>query len=307
MRINPPVAGAALFALLLLAPRVEAQESLEAARQLYASAEYDSALTMLNGLMVSSTTREDRRAIALYRTLCLLATNRRAEADRAIEAMVTQDPLFRPAADDIPPRMRTAIAETRKRMLPGILHQKYAESKAAYDRQDFPVASAGFKEILDGLADPDIAAVASQSPLSDLKTLANGFHELSVKSMAPPPAPAPAPRAAEAPPAAPASAVVPRAPRVYSVDDRNVVPPLVLKQQIPAFPGKVTTPKNGVLELVIDITGAVESATMRVSVSPQYDRMATAAARTWLYQPATVDGTPVKFLKRIQVSLVPNQ
>jgi hypothetical protein len=35
--------------------------------------------------------------------------------------------------------------------------------------------------------------------------------------------------------------------------------------------------------------------------------MATAAAKTWQYQPATVDGSPVKFLKRIQVSLVPNK
>src|SRR5262245_14502683 len=103
MRINSSVALCTVVVVLLLAPRVEAQESLEAARQLYASAEYDTALTMLNGLMTTSTTREDRRAIALYRTLCLLATNRRAEADRAIESLVTQDPLFHPPVDDIPP------------------------------------------------------------------------------------------------------------------------------------------------------------------------------------------------------------
>jgi hypothetical protein len=302
MRMYLTIGAGSLCAMLLLAPPVHAQDSLEAARQLYASAEYDSALTMLNSLMVSTTTRDDRRTIALYRTLCLLATNRRAEADRAIEALVTQDPLFRPA-DDIPPRMRTAIAETRKRMLPGILHQKYAESKAAYDRHDFPVASVGFKEILDGLADPDIAAAASQSPLADLKTLANGFYELTMKAMAPPP-PAPAPRVAEAPAPAPAP-VVPRAPRVYTADDRNVVPPLAVKQQIPAFPGKVTVARSGVLEVLVDINGTVESAMMRVSINPQYDRMATTAARAWQYQPATVDGTPVKFLKRIQVSLVP--
>jgi hypothetical protein len=42
-------------------------------------------------------------------------------------------------------------------------------------------------------------------------------------------------------------------------------------------------------------------------VNAQYDRMATAAAKNWQYQPAMVDGAPVKFVKRIQVSLVPNQ
>jgi hypothetical protein len=301
MRMHCSVGICALAVVLLTGPRVEAQESLDTARQLYASAEYDSALTMLNGLMMSSATREDRRSIALYRTLCLLATNRRAEADKAIEVLVTQDPLYHPPVDEIPPRMRSAITETRKRMLPTILQQKYAESKAAYDRDDFAMASAGFKEMLDGLSDPDIAAVAALSPLADLKTLAVGFYELSKRSIVP--APLPAPRVAEA--VAPVVAPAPKAPKLYSVEDRNVVPPLALKQQIPPFPGRVTTAKVGVLELVIDGTGAVESAMMRVPVNPQYDRIAITAARSWQYQPATVDGTPVKFLKRIQVSLVP--
>ena len=69
----------------------------------------------------------------------------------------------------------------------------------------------------------------------------------------------------------------------------------------------MTLAKTGVLELVIDNNGNVESAMMRVPVNAQYDRMATTAARTWQYQPATVDGAPVKFVKRINVTLVPNQ
>jgi hypothetical protein len=304
MRTNLSVAVCTLLVILVMAPRVEAQQSLDVARQLYASAEYDTALTMLNGLMMSSSTREDRRSIALYRTLCLLATNRRAEADRAIEVLVTQDPLFRPQLEDIPPRMRTAISDTRKRMLPGILQQKYAESKAAYDRQDFAVASAGFREMLDGLGDPDIATAAAQAPLADLKTLATGFYELSSKALMPPPPAQTAKVIADAS-VAPGPSIR-REPKVYNVDDRNVVPPLALKQQIPAFPGKVTEAKMGVLELVIDNSGAVESAMMRVPVNPQYDRIALAAARNWLYQPATLDGSPVKYLKRIQVSLVPD-
>ena len=86
-----------------------------------------------------------------------------------------------------------------------------------------------------------------------------------------------------------------------------MVPPQAIRQQIPAFPGKVTMTKSGVLELVIDRSGNVESAMMRVPVNAQYDRMATTAAKNWQYQPAMVDGVPVKFMKRIQVTLVPNQ
>jgi hypothetical protein len=303
MRINASVAACTVAVLVLSGPRLHAQDSLEAARQLYASAEYTSALTMLNALSTTNSPREDRRAIALYRTLCLLAVGRGAEADRAIESMVSADPLYRPEADDIPPRMRTAIAEARKRMLPGILQQKYKESKSAFDKQDFMQAASGFKEMLDGLADPDMSLVASQSPLADLKTLAVGFYELSSKALVPTPSAVPAAAEVVAPP--PPAAIQP--PKVYSVEDRNVVPPQPIRQQIPAFPGKVTLQKTGVLELVIDPNGNVESAMMRVPVNAQYDRMTTTAAKSWQYQPATVDGTPVKFVKRIQVTLVPNQ
>jgi TonB family protein len=304
MRMNASVATCTIAVLLLSGPRLHAQDSLEAARQLYASAEYTSALSMLNGLSAIDMPREERRAIALYRTLCLLAVGHRQEADRAIESMVSADPLYRPDADEIPPRMRTAIADARKRMLPAILQERYKDSKAAFDRQDFSRAAFGFKEMLEGLADPDISAAASQSPLADLKTLAVGFYELSSKALVPAPAAAPAPAEALLPPGPPA---IIQAPKLYTADDRNVVPPQAIRKQIPEFPGKVTVAKSGVLELVIDRSGNVESATMRVPVNVQYDRMATTAAKNWQYQPAMVDGAPVKFVKRIQVTLVPNQ
>jgi TonB family protein len=304
MRMNASVATCTVAVLLLSGPRLHAEDSLEAARQLYASAEYTSALSMLNALSSVDSPREERRAIALYRTLCLLAVGRGAEAERAIESMVSADPLSRPDADEIPPRMRTAIAEARKKMLPAILQEKYKDSKASFDRQDFSRAAFGFKEMLDGLADPDISVAASQSPLADLKTLAIGFHELSSKALVPLPAASPAPAEALLPPGPPATI---QAPKLYTSEDRDVIPPQAIRQQIPAFPGKVTMTKSGVLELVIDRSGNVESAMMRVSVNAQYDRMATAAAKNWQYQPATVDGAPVKFVKRIQVTLVPNQ
>jgi TonB family protein len=304
MRMNASVATCTVAVLLLSGPRLHAQDSLEAARQLYASAEYTSALSMLNSLSNVDSPREERRAIALYRTLCLLAVGRGAEADRAIESMVSADPLYRPDADEIPPRMRTAIAEARKRMLPSILQEKYKDSKAAFDRQDFKHAAFGFKEMLDGLSDPDIALSASQSPLADLKTLAVGFYELSSKALVPPPVATPVPALAALPPGPPATI---QAPKLYTAEDRNVVPPQAIRQQIPAFPGRVTMTKSGVLELVIDRSGNVESAMMRVPVNAQYDRMATTAAKNWQYQPAMVDGVPVKFVKRIQVTLVPNQ
>ena len=181
-----------LVLALAWAPPIEAQESLAAAtfataRNLYATAEYDRALAMLDGLLTAARARDERRSIELYRTLCLLAVGRTEDADRAIEGIVSADPMFRPSADDIPPRLRQAFSDTRRRVLPNVVQQRYAAAKTAFDREDYAAASDGFGRVLEALADPDLAAEAARPPLSDLRTLALGFHDLSEKLAVPPP------------------------------------------------------------------------------------------------------------------------
>jgi TonB family protein len=108
---------------------------------------------------------------------------------------------------------------------------------------------------------------------------------------------------AAAPPAPP-PVVVDAPPRIYSAGDANVVPPITIRQVVPPYPGKVLIAGASTMEVVIDTAGNVESAVMDVPLHPVYDRIALGAARTWQYQPATVDGKAVKFRKRIQLSLV---
>src|SRR5207248_2140850 len=80
------------------------------------------------------------------------------------------------------------------RMLPDIIQQKYADAKGAFDRKELATARTGFKQVLDLLADPDIAQAAAAPPLSEMRTLAAGFRDLSAPPPAPPPVrPAPAP------------------------------------------------------------------------------------------------------------------
>jgi hypothetical protein len=71
------------------------ENPLTAARDLYASARYDEALAVLNGLP-SDAVASDRKSIEQYRSLCLLALGRGTEAESAIAAVVTADPLFMP-------------------------------------------------------------------------------------------------------------------------------------------------------------------------------------------------------------------
>ena len=289
------LAASILFAAVL---GLAAQDSLTMARDLYASAAYEDALAVLNRLRNADHSADDGRSIEQYRAFCLLALGRTDEAERAIEAVVAAQPSYRPSESEVSPRLRALFADTRRRMLPTIIQDRYAQAKAAYDRKDYATAAHSFKLTLEMMSDPDLGGAANQPPISDLRTLAQGFQELSAKAAAPPPPP-PAPL--------PAVTTQPAGARIYSSDDVNVVPPLALRQVFPPFPARLVPAGQGVVEVVVDETGIVESAALRQPVNPQYDTIVLSAAKTWLYKPAMLDGVPVKYRKMIQIVLRPTR
>jgi protein TonB len=218
--------------------------------------------------------------------------------------VVAAEPSYRPA-NDLSPRVRNAFSDVRRRVLPSIIQQRYMQAKASFDRKEFAAAASGFAQVLDTMNDPDAAAVINKPPLSDLRTLAVGFKDLATTAVPPPPLPAaPPPSTAPAAPMAQPPAL-PKAPRVFTSNDGEVTPPTVIRQDLPTYPGQVPIGKQGMIEVVIDESGAVESALMRISVSPAYDQMALSAVRAWRYRPATVNGLPVKYRKAVQVTIRP--
>lgn len=295
----------ASFVVLVGGGPAAAQDSFTAARDLYASAAYEDALAMLNRLREPSRAPTEERAVEQYRMLCLLALNRAEEAQKAIEVIVAAEPGFRLSESDISPRVRSTFSDVRRRMLPALIQQQYGRAKAVFDQKNFSAAADGFSRVLEMLADSDIGVSANQPPLSDLRTLAAGFRDLSVTAATPPP-----PAAAAASPAAPSveppATRTPPAPRVYGADDGNVVPPTVVRQSLPPFPSKVVTSHQGALVVIVSETGAVESATMRIPISSNYDRAILEAARQWRYRPATLDGVPVKFRRVVQINVTPS-
>jgi hypothetical protein len=283
----------ATLVAFLAAPAIAADD-LAAARDLYAAAEYEDALQLLDRLRIAERRPEEVRTIEQYRAFCLLALGRGSDAEKAIASIILAEPGYQPSNADVSPRLRAAFTDVRRRMLPAIIQEKYAAAKMAYDQKHFIAAATGFKQVLETLGDPDVASVVGQSPLSDLRTLAAGFHELAVSAAAPPPPPAPVP--------ARDLAVAAAAVRIYTPGDPNVVPPITARQVLPPFPAGVAS-ANGVLEVVIDETGGVESAIMRVPVSPRYDGLAVEAAREWKYRPAMLNGVAVKYRKLVQISV----
>jgi TonB family protein len=280
------------------------QDTLARAKDLYGLAEYDEALTVLNRLYETALPAVPSEVTG-YQVLCLLALGRTDDAQKAIEALIKADPLYRPSPSMMSPRTREKFDAVRRELLPDIAQRTYDTAKAAFDRKELPVALAEFDRVVALLDEPGLADMQN---MADLRRLAIGFRDLSKAAVAE----VPASRSA-ASPNVPAPLVTPLAPvaepRTYTGEDAGVVPPIVVSRRTPIW-----TPRNeiekrreyrGVLELVVDEAGAVTSAMLGRSVHPAYDGQLVDMARTWKFRPATKDGVPVKYRMTIEIRLGP--
>jgi protein TonB len=228
---------------------VAADDSLATARDLYAAAAYEDALAVLNRLGTPAGAPGDGPAIGQYRAFCLLALGRVSEAEQAIETLIAAEPSYHPSDLDASPRIRSAFSDVRRRMLPSIVQQQYAQAKAAYDKKEFGVAAEGFRQVIGALNDPDLRSAANQPPLSDLRTLAAGFGELSASAAAPPPLPLPS-----------APVVVPEPPQLAG----------------PARPAVQTSSLVQTARPVVQTSPAVQTARPAVQTSPASPAVQTA-------------------------------
>jgi TonB family protein len=289
----------ALLIVALATPVLAQDGPLAAARDLYASARYDEALAVLNGLRPQESGNPTAmRSIEQYRSLCLLALGRGTEAEAAIAAVVASDPMYLPTETEASPRVRTAFSEVRQRQLPDIARTRYASAKSAFDRKDFTTAEQQFRDLLRLIDDPDMGG-----RLADLRMLVAGFVDLSSASAVPAPEPKPEPKKEEPP--APQAPVQPDPLRVFTGEDEGVTPATPIRQDVPRVPAQLSsqTRDRGVLDVTIDEQGRVIQAKLRVSLHPIYDSQLLAASREWRYRPATHNGRPVRFRKIIQITV----
>jgi TonB family protein len=301
-RLIAPFLLAASFAHSALGQVPGGRDVVGPARDLYASARYDEALAVLNDLRPADTSIavSDRKSIEQYRSLCLLALGRGTEAESAIAAVVTADPSYLPGEAEASPRVRSAFSDVRRKLLPEIASARYAEAKTSFDRKDHALAVQQFRQVITLLDDPDVGG-----KLADMRTLSAGFLDLSLAALTPPPAPA-APQIA-----VPAAPVVPQPDpnRIYTMGDKDVTIPGILRQDMPRLTPAMKTQarERGVVEVVIDEQGRVTFAAIRTSVQPMFDAELLAAARDWKYTPATMLGKPVRYRKMIQINIGPAQ
>ncbi len=302
--------GLAAPAVARQAPPGSAGNNLAAAKALYATASYEEALSRLS----RADTADNAEEIDQYRALCYLALGRTDEAERSLEQIVSRAPLFAMSEAEVSPKLVAMFHDVRKRLLPAAAKDLYATAKASFDAKHYGVASTQLKQLLLVLADGALAGQAAS--LSDLKMLAEGFLRLSEAEVAA------SDKAATAPPASPAAppAVTPGAGaatpesasvlRIYSAADRDIVPPLELERRLPPWvppnPVAQRTYFRGVVEVVINETGAVESAALREPVSRYYDAQLLESTKTWKFRPANRGGLPVKYRMLFEVVLRPS-
>ena len=305
----PAAVAVALWALSG-APQTSAAPGptdLAAARASYAAGNYEEALSRLPTTPGDATVGE----VDEYRALCLLALGRSADAERSLEDLVTRQPLFKMSDTDISPRLVTMFRDTRRRLLPSTARDLYTKAKTDYENQQYAASSAEFKNLLAILDDEDLADATST--LSDLRLLADGFAKLADAAAAATSAaagPPPAPTAQPSPsPATPPGPTADPSAKTYTDDDATVTPPVAILAPYPTWhpPSRAFNQEyHGLLRVVIDATGHVESAAMIVPVNAAYDPLLLAAAKDWTFKPAQLNGENVRYMKQISVSLTPH-
>src|SRR5215467_2549891 len=121
--------------LIFICPGVVwAQESLQTAQALYASASYDEALAMLDRLQKQPLAPADSVELQQNRALCLLALGRNADAEAALASVVKTDPTYRPPEATTAPRVRTMFKDVRSKLLASVIVTVYNDARSAYDQ-----------------------------------------------------------------------------------------------------------------------------------------------------------------------------
>lgn len=287
--------------LLAVAMPLAAQDSLQHIRNLYASAAYEDTISAVTSLG----TADPRGEIVQYRVFSLVALGRIAEAEKAVEAVLTAHPRYRPDAAEASPRIQELFATVRARVGPAAVKELYQAGKAALDKKDRQAAIRLFEEMLRTADDPD---VKDQASVGELRLLGSGFLDLSRAlgaAGASPVASASPPSAGATPDGATPGTATSGTPAAIAA---AISGPIAIRENLPAWTPASSSNRvefTGTLRVMISATGTVDLAEIIDSVHPAYDRLLVEAARSWRYQPAKRNGLALPSEKMVSVRLKP--
>jgi TonB family protein len=276
---------------------------MQAVEQLYSSAAYEDALAALDTLEVDGD--EDRLESAEYRILCLLGLGEIERAEAAIETLVIQHPNYSPNPARFSPSRRQQFDAVRRAVLNRVIEVSAAEARASFEARDYDAAILRFDALLQL-----VTVFGSEEQFASVRIYAADFAQqakLAASALADESKPKPPglqavalhgngnERVASTAGSAP----------IYDVSSTDVVPPVALKPILPPTSPDGVTPHPGLFEILIDETGRVRSASVRRSVTAQYDALVLRESAKWRFKPALRNGQPVSFRKLVEIYAAP--
>jgi TonB family protein len=278
---------------------VAAQDSLTAAKDLYAAAAYEDALKVLARIEDP----QQKTQNAKYQVFCLIALDRHAEAAGVIERMLEADPLFTPDREEASPRVQETFERVRAQIAPRLARALYADGKGAFERKEHDAALKKFELLLKII---ERAGASEDSLLGEFKMLAGGFVELA-RAATTTKAPAPPSSPTVAGPAPSATPTTPTTSPGAANGDSPLTPAVPILEQFPpwnptGFAGRGQQ-FHGMLRIRISAEGRVEAAELVDPVHPSYDQNLLRATANWKYKPAIRGGAPVQSERVVAVHL----
>src|ERR1051325_4202951 len=120
-----------LVALSMTGAAVAQNDPLETARELYAAAACEEALSELTRIGKSVPEPAAAHEVDAYRAFCLMALGRTSEAESVAESLICADPtLTIDKYSDASPRIASMFTTVRKRVLPQLIRDEYRSARA---------------------------------------------------------------------------------------------------------------------------------------------------------------------------------
>ena len=267
-------AGVMLVAAWLLA--AAQQVTLQQAIDLYWNGEYERTLQLLGSELAADQVVEGRR----YRAFSLVALGRNDEARAEFHTLLESDPSHALDSALVSPKIVEQFELARQELAASLLEQ----GKRAYFDGRYDEAFG----LLEKLLEVDPSSLLGKEYLQ----LARERIDLEQRTAALEPE---VPQEPEVPEVDPN--------RVYNIGG-NVTEPVPVRQTPPRYPPwDVSNGTEGdvILRLTIGRDGTIESADVVRSLNQRMDAEAIRAARTWRYEPARLNGQPVRVFKIISI------
>ena len=211
---------------------------------------------------------------AVRRASALLAEGRDGEAAVIFDGIVMRSPLYQLDPVRNTPEALAAFQHSKRLLLPAMARRYYQEARVAYDAGDFSLTLTKGERALALLRDADMdpADADLNGEVSNLMTLASSARTLEES-------------------------------KIYTSADRDVTPPRPVGRQLSTASLSGRAPQTGRLELVVGLSGEVETVKLDTPVNGYHDRMIVSAAKAWHYRPALRKGRPVRYNVVMSITL----